>query len=96
MVRVMVRMMGPLKETSGRDEEELTLKDGANVSSVIQRLIEEHGDELGSALLDPIIQNPLPNTLILLNGVEINNIQGLDTIVGDGDVLTLLSVTHSG
>lgn len=89
-------MMGPLKETSGRAEEELTLEDGANVSSVIRRLMEEHGDKLGSALLDPIIQNPLPNTLILLNGVEINNIQGLDTIVGDGDVLTLLSVTHGG
>lgn len=96
MVRVKVRMMGPLKEASGSAEEEFTLEDGASVSSVIRRLIEEHGDELGRVLLDPIIQNTLPNTLILLNGVEINNIQGLGTIVGDGDVLVLLSVTHSG
>ena len=93
---VRVKMMVPLKKASGRAEEELTLEDGASVSSVIRRLIEEHGDELGSALMDPIIQNPLPNTLILLNGVEINNLQGLSTIVGDGDVLILLSVTHSG
>ena len=36
------------------------------------------------------------NTLILLNGVEINNIDGLSTPVMDGDTLVLLSVTHGG
>ena len=31
-IRVIVRMMGPLREASGSDEQELTLSRGANVS----------------------------------------------------------------
>lgn len=96
MVQIKVRMMGPLKEASGRTEEELTLDDGADISTVIRILVNEHGEEMKNALLDPVLQNPLPNALVLLNGVEISNLLGLTTIVGDGDVLVLLSVTHGG
>ena len=96
MVRVSVRMMGPLREASGRGEEELTLSNGSDVSSVIRKLIEEHGGGLEKALMDPVINSPQPNTLILLNGVEVGNLDGLKTPVVDGDALVLLSVTHGG
>ena len=96
MVRVSVRMMGSLREASGRGEEELTLSNGSDVSSVIRKLIEEHGESLEKALMDPIINSPRPNALILLNGVEVGNLDGLKTPVVDGDALVLLSVTHGG
>lgn len=96
MVQIKVRMMGLLKEASGRTEEELILDDGADISTVIRILVNEHGEEMKNALLDPVLQNPLPNALVLLNGVEISNLLGLTTTVGDGDVLVLLSVTHGG
>ena len=96
MVRVSVRMMGPLREATGRAEEELTLSNGSDVSSVIRKLIEEHGESLEKALMDPIINSPRPNALILLNGVEVGNLDGLKTPVVDGDALVLLSVTHGG
>ncbi|MCX8188549.1 MAG: MoaD/ThiS family protein [Nitrososphaeria archaeon] len=36
------------------------------------------------------------NTLILVNGVEISALNGLDTKVNEGDVITLIPVTHGG
>jgi hypothetical protein len=33
---------------------------------------------------------------MLLDGVEVNNLEGLGTVVGDGSELVLLSVTHGG
>ena len=96
MIRVNVRMMGTLRDSAGRSEEELSLEEGADVSSAIRELIDEHGEELEKALVDPVIQSALPNALILLNGVEIGNLKGLVTALRDGDKMVLLPVTHGG
>lgn len=88
--------MGTLRDASGRPEEELLLIDGADVSSAVRRLIEAFGEEFERVLVDPIVLTPLPNALILVNGVEIGNIEGLDTPLRDGDTVVLLPVTHSG
>ena len=96
MIRVNVRMMGTLRDAAGRSEEELSLEEGADVSSAIRELIDEHGEELERALVDPVIQSALPNALILLNGVEIGNLKGLVTALRDGDKMVLLPVTHGG
>jgi molybdopterin converting factor small subunit len=95
MARITVRMIGVAKEAAGTPEQTLTLPSESNVSTVLQTLIEEHGDPLRDAILDPTTQTPV-STLILLNGVETGNLQGLDTPVADGDTIILLSVTHGG
>jgi len=95
-MRVRVRMMGPLRVASGRAEEDLDLPDGSDVSSVVRRLVEGHGEEFEKALIDPVTGSPTPYALILLNGVEIGNIGGLKTAVQDGDTLVFLPVTHGG
>jgi molybdopterin converting factor small subunit len=95
-IRVMARMMGPLKEVSGSEEQELTLNQDAKVSDAIHRILEVHEGALDIALLDPYTLSPVTNTLILLNGVEVGNLQGLETPMRDGDRLVLLSVTHGG
>ncbi|MFQ6053781.1 MAG: MoaD/ThiS family protein [Candidatus Bathyarchaeia archaeon] len=96
MVHLRVRMLGALGEAAGKGEQELSFRGEVDVARVVQRLIDDHGEGLRRTLLDPLLQSPLPNSLILLNGVEINNLEGLRTPVGDGDTLTFLAVAHGG
>ena len=91
---VQVRLMGTLKEAAGRQSQ--PVEDCTTVGSVISRLIEIFGEEFSRAILDPVINSPLPNALILVNGVEMNNLKGLDTAINDNDEVVLLSVTHGG
>jgi molybdopterin converting factor small subunit len=95
-IRVKARMMGPLKEASGSEEQELTLDQGAKVSDAVLRILESHEGSLDGVLLDPYTLSPATNTLILLNGVEVGNLRGLETPLMDGDLLVLLAVTHGG
>lgn len=88
--------MGVLRGASGMAEEELMLSDNADVSSAIQKLIEVHGEKFERALIDPVIVSPLPNNLVILNGVEVGNLQGLNTPLRDNDMVVFLSVTHGG
>lgn len=96
MASVRVHMMGTLKAAYGELERELSIPCDADAALVVRMLAEECGDKFEATLLDPVLGNPLPNVLILLNGVEIDNLEGLETPVDDGDVLTFLSVTHGG
>jgi molybdopterin converting factor small subunit len=96
LIKVNIRMLGLLREASGVSTETIELEGKVNVSSIVRWLSEKHGDDFENALIDPIVRNSLPNALVLLNGVEIGNINGLDTTVQDGDSIVLLSVTHGG
>ena len=95
-IMVKARMMGPLKEASSSEELELTLNKNAKVMDVIHRILEAYEGALEGVLLDQYTLSPLANTLILLNGVEVGNLLGLETPLRDGDRLIFLSVTHGG
>lgn len=47
-------------------------------------------------LIDPELHDPRTNTLIFLNGKEVDVLNGLDTRTEDGDELVLISVLHTG
>lgn len=95
MVQVRVRMLGTLRDASV-DSEDLVFQGDVDVSGIMRRLVEEHGERLAGLLLDSVLLNPLPNALVLLNGVEINNLEGLRTAVRDGDLLTIIPIVHGG
>jgi len=89
-----VRMLGVLRE-AGSKERTVDINKGATVDSVIRDLMEED-ERLESVLWDKGVDSPLPNALIMLDGVEVNNLDGLDTPVKRGQELVLLSVVHGG
>jgi molybdopterin converting factor small subunit len=95
MVDIEIRMLGVSKDAAGRDRETITIPECADIYEALRTLIDIHGQPLRDALLDPVTESPVA-TLILLNGVEIGNLQGLETPLNHGDELVLLSVTHGG
>lgn len=66
----------------------------------LQRFIEELCASLGprfkSVFLDPELGDPRPNSLIVVNGKEVSAIDGLDTRIKGGDVITIIPITHGG
>jgi molybdopterin converting factor small subunit len=95
MVKVTIKILGSLKELATH-EEILEIPEGSDISRLLQKLINKHGSDLRNALLDPILESPIPSNLILINGIEINNLDGLRTPINDGDNIILLSVIHGG
>jgi molybdopterin converting factor small subunit len=89
-----IRMLGVLRE-AGTKEQTLDIEEGATVDSVIRDLIAQD-ERLETVLWDKGVDSPLPNALIMLDGVEVNNLNGLETPVKKGQELVLLSVVHGG
>jgi molybdopterin synthase sulfur carrier subunit len=52
--------------------------------------------KLKRSLIDQQLEDPRPNTLILVNGREISVLDGLETQVKDGDEVVLIPFVHGG
>lgn len=94
-VNVKVRLLGVFRGLSGKSQLSLELKQGT-VRNVIETVSKSLSSEARRLLIDPELNDPRPNALILLNGKEINVLNGLETEVQEGDNLTIIPVSHGG
>ena len=94
-VKVKVRLVGIYYGLYGKNLVSLKL-DQPIVRKAIQKLTDSLSPEAKRLLIDPELNNPKPNALILVNGKEINALEGLETKLQEGDELTLIPVSHGG
>jgi MoaD family protein len=92
---ITVRFVGSLRASAGKSRLTLHLGKGASLREVITKIADDK-PRLKRALIDPELNDPRANSLILVNGKEIGVLQGLDTMLEDGDELTLIPVVHGG
>jgi len=83
-INVKIRTLGVFKDLFGSKLLTVELERNASVKNVVQKLA---GSEINDVWL---------NALILVNGKEISVLNGLETIVSDGDEIVLFPVSHGG
>ena len=94
-MQVKIRLMGILKEARGLREVMLDVPEDSTVGTIIRVLIGDD-ESLRSVLWDIDVDSPSPNALVMLDGIEINNLQGTETAVSPNQELVLLSIVHGG
>ncbi len=87
-MRVRVRLLGSLRQPSAPREPEYDLPDGADISTLIRSVVGEYPPLKG--VLDGA------GNLILLGGVEVGNLQGHTTRLGEGAEVVFIPVAHGG
>ena len=92
---ITVRFIGAFRSISGKSKLSITIKNAVPLSRIITQVIEEQ-PKIKRALIDPELEDPRPNTLILVNGKEISVLNGLDTMVENGDEVIFVPVVHGG
>ena len=90
-----VRFLGVFRKAYGKDHMVLQVRGKQRLGIVIHS-IGESSAELRRALLDPELEDPRPNAIILVNGKEISVLNGLETEVRDGDEIVFIPVIHGG
>jgi len=94
-MRVKIRLLGVLRDAGGSKEMVIDAPSDSTVSSIIQQMIDDDAS-LRTALWDESVDSPIPNALIMLDGIEVNNLKGIETPVNPNQELVLLSVVHGG
>jgi len=93
---VKIKLVGVLRGITGRSEVSVKFKEPVSVSQLLQELSERLGPTFKRTVIDPELNDPRPNTLILVNDVEISALQGLKTKIGGNDTVVVIPVSHGG
>lgn len=96
-MRVVLRFFGVFRSASGTSELALDLLTGSTVRSLVNELAErEQFQEFKKLFLDTTTSDPRPNALILVSGREISSLNGLETLLHEGDEVAILPIAHGG
>lgn len=94
-VKVKVRLLGVFRGFYGKGQLSFRLQQ-PTVRDIVERVGRSLPAETRRLLIDPELDDPRPNALILLNGKEISVLKGLETEVAEGDEVTLIPIAHGG
>ena len=94
-MKITVKFVGAFRHFSGVSKFELKVKDPKSVGDLMAMLIREM-PEIESSLVDQHLEKLNPNTLILVNDKEIGVLDGVESILNDGDEVVFVPVVHGG
>lgn len=94
-MNVAIRFFGVFRRITGKSKLAIKFKDTVLLKEVIKEIVEEM-PRLKRALIDPDLEDPRPNTLIMVDGKEISVLNGLETMLKDGDEVVFIPVLHAG
>lgn len=92
---VKLKLIGAFKKAYGSNEATVRVTATEKLGSVIKK-ITKNSSELKRSLIDPELNSPLPNAVILVNGKDICLLDGLETELAGGDEVIFIPVIHGG
>lgn len=92
---ITVRFIGSLRSSLKKSKLSLAVKKPIPLNCMMEIIIEKN-PRLERALIDPELNDPRINALILVNGKEISVLNGMNTLLKDGDDLVIVPVVHGG
>jgi MoaD family protein len=96
VIRVNVRFLGIFQHISGKKHFQVNLEEGATIGKVVMKLTDTFSNDFKRVLVDPQLDDPRPNALILVGGKEIGVLQGLETQVNDAEEIVFIPMVHGG
>ncbi|NWF86943.1 MoaD/ThiS family protein [Candidatus Bathyarchaeota archaeon] len=92
---ITIKFVGAFRGVLGKDRLVLSFEDAIPLKKAIRKII-AYLPQLEQVLINPVLEDPRPNTLILVNGKEISVLDGLDTMLKSGDEVVFVPVVHGG
>jgi molybdopterin converting factor small subunit len=96
-LQVSVRLYGVLKTAAKTEGLELDFDRPVSIRELVTKLVDVIArPEFETYLIDADMKDPRPNALILVSGIEVGALDGIDTTLRDGDEVVFLPVAHGG
>ena len=97
VLKVTVDYLGSIRQTLGvKQAEQVELADDASVSDLLSLLAEKHGESFKKAVYEPKGLDLKPFHILSINGLLLNQLNGIETKLKDGDHLVLMPVVTGG
>ena len=96
-LRVTVEYLGHIKNILGsRREEEIEIEDNSSISNLLVKLSEKHGESFKKAIYEAGGKDIMSNFIATINGYLLNQLNGVETKLKNGDHVILMPIVSGG
>lgn len=96
MIKVKIHTILGIKDIIGQRELEVSLPQGSNLEALLSWMVKTWGESLAAYLFHPDNLSPLPRLRLMVNGQDIGFLDGLDTVLQDGDEVLIIPPVAGG
>ncbi len=90
-----LKFIGALRQISGKPQAKIDFQKGLTLKTMVAKVSVEM-PQLGKIFSDQQLGDARSNALVLVNGREISVLDGLETVLHDGDEIVFIPVVHGG
>ena len=95
-MNIKVHTILTLKKVIGQAEMEVSFPEGSTVAAVLHWMAEKWGEKLSSLLFEPEGGELLPRIRLMVNGRDMGFLDGMSTVLRDGDELLIMPPVAGG
>ena len=93
---MLIRYFAQAADWAGCAEEQVECPGTTGLRQVLELLAGRHGPDFQRKVYDPSSGHTSDDCFLLINGVHAARLNGLDTLVGDADSLSVLPLIEAG
>lgn len=96
LITLKIQTILDLKRILGKREVEISVPNESTLQALLVSMVDTWGDELASHLFEPHTTTPLPHIRLMVNGQDIAFLNGMETVLQDGDEILILPPVGGG
>jgi MoaD family protein len=95
-LQVKVHYISLVKSYTNKSQEEITLNDKATLAKLLDRIAETYGKQFSTEIYDPAKREVKPTFVVMVNGIHMDQLNGVNTMLKDGDSVILMTLMTGG
>ena len=95
-MQVKVHYIGLIKSYTNTSQDEFTLSNGTLLSELLDKIAEDYGKQFKKEVYDPINKEMKTSFVVMVNGVLMDQLKGINTPLKEGDTIILMSLMTGG
>lgn len=95
-MEVKVHYISLVKSYTNTSQDEFTLPDKTVLSVLLDKIAEDYGKQFTQEVYDPVKKEMKTSFVVMVNGVVMDQLQGLNTPLKDRDNVILMSLMTGG
>jgi len=95
-MKIKVHYISLVKTYTKTSQEEFTLNESAQLSDLLNKMSEKYGTPFTQEIYDPDHKEMKANFVVMVNGIHMNQLNGINTSLKDDDRIILMSLMTGG